>query len=109
MNLAEWLRWHLTPAYICHSLDRSLYYIVWGDRRARHWLSVEAIPGPVPEEKKHGDLDGYVQTNHKDGRVWHRQTLPFAFWSVKSAHNQDVIDKKSDLFQDYVAFERWKL
>lgn len=109
LSLAERLRWHLQTAYIHHSVDGELYYITWGDRRPRHWLSTKPLEGPVPEEMKHGQLDGYMQVNHDDGRIYHRRTLPFTFWKVKTAHDQEPIDKDSDLFQDYVMFERWQL
>jgi hypothetical protein len=63
----------------------------------------------VPEDKKHGQLDGYMQIDKTDGATYHRQTLPFTFWDVRSAHDKIPIDKESDLFKDYVMFERWEL
>lgn len=109
MNLLKKFRSALDTPTITHSLDGSLYYIEYGDRRPRHWLSVEVTPGPVPEDKKHGALDGYMQVNKTNGEVYHRKTLPFAFWDVKTAHDTAPIDKKSDLFLDYAAFERWEI
>lgn len=101
------LRDKVTTAYITHSLDGNLYYIAWGNHPSRHWVGVDAHPGPVPEEKKHGQFDGYIQINKDDGTVYHRLTMPFAFWSVKSAHDSIRIDKDDDLFKDYAAFEQW--
>ncbi len=109
MNFGQWLRWKFMPATITHSIDGTLYYIEWGNRHPRHWLSVAAYPGPVPDDKKHGQLDGYVQITKDTGEVYHRRALPFVFWDVKSARDPAYIDKSSDLFNDYAAFEQWSI
>lgn len=110
MNLLQKIRWMFQPAYITHSIDGKLYYIECGNRRSRSWLSVETIPGQVPEDKKHGMLDGVVQiTKHDTNETYYRQTYPFAFWKVKSAHDKAPIDKSNDLFKDYVAYHQWEV
>lgn len=109
MNLIQRIKWAVQTAYITHSLDGEFYYIEWGDRRPRHWLSVATVPGEVPEEKKHGAFDGVVQIAKATGETYHRRSLPFAFWDVKSARDTAPIDKDNDLFLDYVAYSQWEI
>jgi hypothetical protein len=90
---------------ILYSLDRKLYYIDQPGRLAHHWLAVETIPGPVPDDKKDGMLDGYVQFTRGDGRVYHRRSLPFALFEVKAERESEPVDLAGDLYRDYAAFE----
>ncbi len=108
MNLLQWLKHILTPATIVHSIDGQWYYILYGSRRPEHWVSVEAYPGPVPEDKRHNQFDGYIQITKTSGETYHRRVLPFVFWSVKSAHDNARVDKRSDLFCDYMGFGQWQ-
>jgi hypothetical protein len=89
-----------------YSRDRKYYYVVKGDLPCTRWLSVETFPGPVPEDKQNGILDGYVQFSPKGEGTYHRHVLPFSFYEVKSGDSEPLADD-SKLFLDYGCVERW--
>lgn len=101
----------VTTAEIHYSLDGNYYYVTWRrNDRPRAWLSTAKHPGPVPDERKHDALTGWVQfTIPSTGEVYHRERLSFTFWKVRTGPNAKVekIDQKDDRFIDYVVASGW--
>lgn len=106
--------------------DRTQYYVSTDNpiHRPSFWLTVTAVDGPVPEEKRadHGGFGpSYVEITHKDGRVWYRERRDFAFWKVRTyQHIEEKLptpvralsgpgDTKHELFADYFVAAGWTL
>lgn len=91
------------------SADRKYYYISRPKTMARHWLSVESIPGPVPEDKKNsGFFDkGMVEITLPSGEKYHRELMDFAIWSVSGKSIIEAADPESDIYKDYIASMGW--
>lgn len=90
-----------------YSADRRFYYVV-GDLqvRLRTWLSVEAMPGPLPRERVGSIPDASWFEFAPQGEPWHHR----AGFDLRSSRivlgEQEVIEKTSPLFLDYAAAAR---
>jgi len=95
---------------IHYSRDEKFYYITKGSLTATNWLSVEAFPGPVSEEKQKSSggffSKGYVQFSPKGEETYHREVLPFSIYEVKQGKSGPITEDDR-LFLDYGCVERW--
>lgn len=95
--------------------DNKKWYYIKSDNPthdAKFWLGLEPIMGSVPESKKNGGLftPSVAEFTHKDGRVWYREMLPFAFWKVNNyQHTERVITDEDELYKDYFVAAGWTL
>lgn len=107
------------PTTIRYSLGRVYYYINHEGEWPRNWVGVEAIPGPVPQDKKDNAKNlfapNWAEIELHDGEspmpVYHREVLPFAFWKVKAEPEDVPLDpeKEGELFKDYACISGWQL
>lgn len=105
-----------TQLEVCWSSGRELVYFTFGHLRSRSWMGVEKLT--EQPTLKGGLFDpGYGRFEAKDGSVYWRQVLDFAFWSVKSEasakqdHSTIFADRSDpvmkELTDDYVAMSGW--
>ena len=96
---------------IHYSDDGRLYYVTRGNDRPTHWLSTEAIDGPVPDDKRQeGNFFSpqWAQFSLGDGRTYHRKALPFSNWKVQDRSGKvEPLSENTDLFKDYASLMEW--
>lgn len=89
------------------SADRRFFYVV-GDLqvRLRAWLSVEKFPGPLPRERLGSIPDASWFEFAPVGGPWHHR----AGFDIRTSRvvlgDQEVIEKTSELYLDYVGAAR---
>ncbi len=98
----------LLPSQIQYNEAGDLYTIRRGCDQSKYWFGVEKLPGPVPEELKHGKLfdPAWLQVDTPQGDTYHRKMLNFTLWKVAKG-KCEPIGEDSELFKDYAAYHEW--
>ncbi len=104
---------HLCRPEVNWSAGRAFVYFTYAELKCAHWIGTEELA----EVPKAVELGGGISVTRKDGSAYHRQVLPFAFYSVKSEasatrdYHAVYLDKADAalvrMFVDYVFLEKW--
>lgn len=105
---------HLCRPEVHWSADRKFVYFTYAELRPDCWIGMDELP----EDTKAGNsLASAFRVELQDGRVYCREALPFAFWSVKSEaslkrdHRAVFIDftdaAQIRAFADYAYTQGW--
>lgn len=103
------------------SHGRQMVYFTYAKLNPQHWMGVKKLP--IPENPGTGLFDKsycvFTPANAGlEGEPYARESLPFAFWKVKSEasmnrdHRAVYLDMKDpeqvELFHNYASMERWE-